>query len=234
MTDLLSKERLEQLGGSLQASAKYTAGVDAIAFSDAAKAIGELLQRREAAEKPVAWIHEDELPEGYPYDAMFSFSKVDIVRMFPIYGPTLPVVPDAMLCDFYEVSSYPDLVRELVLHVEQLQESAKRNVKPWEDTFPETLLPAYIERIKKADDACRAAMLQPGNHSEQPLDILQLSGNTEQVIDYKAIVERISEIVHGKVTDIDLLTITIKSMTERLKDDFPATLEGCRTTRNNA
>lgn len=28
-------------------------------------------------------IHEDELPEGYPYDEMFPFSWVDIVRMFP-------------------------------------------------------------------------------------------------------------------------------------------------------
>ena len=67
--------------------------------------------------------------------------------------------PDQMLCDFYEVNSWPDLVRELVRHVEQLQDSAKRNVKPWEDTFPETLLPAYIERVKQADGACRAAML---------------------------------------------------------------------------
>ncbi len=74
-----------------------------------------------------------------------------------------PVVPDEMLCEFYEVDSWPDLVRELVKHVEQLQDSAKRNVKPWEDTFPETLLPAYIERIKQADEACRAAMLLAGN-----------------------------------------------------------------------
>lgn len=28
-------------------------------------------------------IHEDELPEGYPYDEMFPYSWVDIVRMFP-------------------------------------------------------------------------------------------------------------------------------------------------------
>ncbi len=68
-----------------------------------------------------------------------------------------PVLPDEMLCDFYEVSNWPDLVRELVKHVEQLQDSAKRNVKPWEDTFPETLLPAYIDRIKQADEACRSA-----------------------------------------------------------------------------
>ena len=70
-----------------------------------------------------------------------------------------PVVPEEMLCDFYEVNNRTDLVRELVKHVEQLQDSARRNVKPWEDTFPETLLPAYIDRVKQADDACRAAML---------------------------------------------------------------------------
>lgn len=80
----------------------------------------------------------------------------------PVYRHAQPA-PDQMLCDFYEVNSWPDLVRELVKHVEQLQDSAKRNVKPWEDTFPETLLPAYIERVKQADGACRAAMLQAGN-----------------------------------------------------------------------
>ncbi|NJQ19602.1 DUF550 domain-containing protein [Pantoea sp. LS15] len=34
---------------------------------------------------------------------------------------------------------------------------------------------------------------------------------------YRAIVERISEIVHGKVTDIDLLTVTVKSMKDILQ-----------------
>lgn len=61
--------------------------------------------------------------------------------------------PDAVLCDFYEVTDYPGLVRELIGHVSQLQESAKRNVKPWEDTFPPTLLPAYIERVNAANAA---------------------------------------------------------------------------------
>lgn len=61
--------------------------------------------------------------------------------------------PIATLFDFYEVSNLNDLVRELVLHVAQLQEAAQRNVKPWEDTFPPTLLPAYIQRIKDADAA---------------------------------------------------------------------------------
>ncbi len=35
----------------------------------------------------VGWIHEDELPDGYPYDAMFPHSKVDGVRLFPVFAP---------------------------------------------------------------------------------------------------------------------------------------------------
>lgn len=60
--------------------------------------------------------------------------------------------PDPVLCNFYDVADWPGLVRELVGHVAQLQDSAKRNVKPWEDTFPPTLLPAYIDRVN-ADNA---------------------------------------------------------------------------------
>lgn len=37
---------------------------------------------------PLAWVHEDELPEGFPYEQLFPYSKVDIVRMFPIFGPS--------------------------------------------------------------------------------------------------------------------------------------------------
>ena len=35
--------------------------------------------------EPVAWMHEDELPESYPYDLMYPHSKVDGVRMFPVF-----------------------------------------------------------------------------------------------------------------------------------------------------
>ncbi|OEC62121.1 hypothetical protein A7D21_26825 [Pseudomonas sp. AP19] len=59
--------------------------------------------------------------------------------------------PDTVLCKFYDVTDWPGLVRELVGHVAQLQESAKRNVKPWEDTFPPTLMPAYVERVNTAN-----------------------------------------------------------------------------------
>ena len=61
--------------------------------------------------------------------------------------------PDPVLCEFYEAEDFPSLVRELVGHVAQLQEAAKRNVKPWEDTFPPTLLPAYIARINAEQPA---------------------------------------------------------------------------------
>lgn len=49
-------------------------------------------------------------------------------------------------------------------------------------------------------EACRAAMLQGAEQTK-----------------YRAIVERIAEIIHGKVTDIDLLTVTVKSMKDKLQ-----------------
>ncbi|WP_308584763.1 hypothetical protein [uncultured Pseudomonas sp.] len=71
----------------------------------------------------------------------------------PFLVPSAQPQPDPMLCRFYDVADWSGLVRELVGHVAQLQESAKRNVKPWEDTFPPTLLPAYIERVNTANSA---------------------------------------------------------------------------------
>ncbi|MEL4013483.1 hypothetical protein [Dryocola clanedunensis] len=47
----------------------------------------ELEEYRKASKEPIAWLNEDELPENYPYDEMFPFSKVDIVRLFPVYAP---------------------------------------------------------------------------------------------------------------------------------------------------
>ena len=36
-------------------------------------------------QEPVAWIYEDELPEGYPYDDMYGLSRIiEGVRMFPV------------------------------------------------------------------------------------------------------------------------------------------------------
>ncbi|EPV2481821.1 hypothetical protein ACV28B_000634 [Enterobacter hormaechei] len=55
-------------------------------------------------------------------------------------------------------------------------------------------------KAKSAIADCRAAMLQGAEQTN-----------------YRAIVERIAEIVHGKVTDIDLLTVTVKSMKDKLQ-----------------
>lgn len=65
--------------------------------------------------------------------------------------------PDKGLCEFYEADGYPSLVIELVKHVDQLQAASRRNVKPWEDTMPPTLLPAHIERVAAANAAFLAS-----------------------------------------------------------------------------
>lgn len=66
-----------------------------------------VVQQRDALEKKLAdvvaentkivgWIFEDELPKNYPYDAMCPHSKVDVVRMFPVFAPSSaqPVIPE--------------------------------------------------------------------------------------------------------------------------------------------
>lgn len=52
--------------------------------------------------------------------------------------------PDPTLLRFYEVSDYPALVVAMEAHVLKLIDAHRRNVKPWEDTFPPTLLPKWI------------------------------------------------------------------------------------------
>lgn len=49
--------------------------------------------------------------------------------------------PDPTLLRFYQVTDYPSLVWALEAHVLKLIDTCARNVKPWEDTFPPTLLP---------------------------------------------------------------------------------------------
>lgn len=46
----------------------------------------------------LCWVNEDELPEGLTqeaYSALFPHSKVDVVRMFPVFGPTAQAAPAA-------------------------------------------------------------------------------------------------------------------------------------------
>ncbi len=44
----------------------------------------------------LCWVNEDELPEGLTqeaYSALFPHSKVAVVRMFPVFGPTAQAAP---------------------------------------------------------------------------------------------------------------------------------------------
>lgn len=88
--------------------------------------------------------------------------------------------PDQSICDFYEATDYPSLVRELVGHVKQLQEAAMRNVKPWEDTFPPTLLPSYIKRIESAD-----AEQQPAPDVARLVEALEFYAKGEHFTPYE-------------------------------------------------
>lgn len=150
-----------------QANLDYLrSGADADVWPPEREEMGDVLLYRHAQQpvverEPIAWLNDAYLARGVvDGEAGSEDAGPGYIPVYREAGPQpAPVVPDEMLCEFYEVDSWPDLVRELVKHVEQLQDSARRNVKPWEDTFPETLLPAYIERVKQADDACRAAML---------------------------------------------------------------------------
>jgi hypothetical protein len=51
---------------------------------------------------------------------------------------------DPVLAKFYAVDNVPALIAAQSEHIEKLQDAARRNVKPWEDTFPPTLLPKYL------------------------------------------------------------------------------------------
>ncbi|ELQ6160113.1 hypothetical protein R2281_003880 [Cronobacter dublinensis] len=64
---------------------------------------------------------------------------------------------------------------------------------------PDKTGPYVKHQMKFIWEACRDAMLAAPGH------------------DYKAIVERIAEILHGKVTDLDLLTVTAQSMKDQCK-----------------
>jgi hypothetical protein len=62
-------------------------------------------------------------------------------------------VADPQLLAFYQVSTVAELLAAQEAHILQLQDAAQRNVKPWEDTFPPTLLPKYIRDTHPAPQA---------------------------------------------------------------------------------
>ena len=54
----------------------------------------------------VGWLYEDQLPEGYPYDAMFPHSKVDGVRMFPVFAPAVDA--EALVIEPTQCGCHPE------------------------------------------------------------------------------------------------------------------------------
>lgn len=69
--------------------------------------------------EPVAWLYEDELPDNYPYEVMFAYSKVDGVRMFPVYTPqpAEPVVNQSLTTEPSDVLA--DTQRAIIEAAEQ-------------------------------------------------------------------------------------------------------------------
>lgn len=107
------------------------------------------------------------------------------------------VAPDPKLCEFYEVTTWPELVAAQEAHVLQLQDAARRNVKPWEDTFPPTLLPKYLREtgLAAAEPEVRtvvvhASTAQPdavAGHKETRADQLaEVLKEAEEYIDAKS------------------------------------------------
>lgn len=63
-------------------------------YADAARA--SLAEGAPAGAAVLCWVNEDELPEGLTqeaYSALFPHSRVDMVRMFPVFGPTAQATP---------------------------------------------------------------------------------------------------------------------------------------------
>lgn len=57
---------------------------------------------------------------------------------------TVAMAIDPQLAAFYQVATVAELLAAQEEHIQKLQDSARRNVKPWEDTFPPTLLPKHL------------------------------------------------------------------------------------------
>lgn len=98
------------------------------------------------------------------YDNDDHFGALDAANFLGKHAPEIRAAleaaqsPDATLLRFYSVSTYPELVVAMEDHVLKLIDTCKRNVKPWEDTFPPTLLPKFEReqmQAKATDDTKR-------------------------------------------------------------------------------
>ncbi|WP_414840492.1 hypothetical protein ACK8HE_12525 [Enterobacter hormaechei] len=115
----------------------------------------------------------------------------DLPHGTPLYAaPPAPVVP-AEIRNRLKAEGLAELLKDARGYEPLTAEQWETLTNNWHQTFVGLSGKAY---------ACRAAMLQGAEQTN-----------------YRAIVERIAEIIHGKVTDIDLLTVTVKSMKDKLQ-----------------
>jgi hypothetical protein len=81
-------------------------------------------------------------------DAREDYEKLADAYLAMLAAAPEPPAPgvglDPVLAKFYDVDNVPALIAAQSEHIEKLQDAARRNVKPWEDTFPPTLLPKYL------------------------------------------------------------------------------------------
>jgi hypothetical protein len=93
-------EEVEWLARFAETAARESAARGFDCDSECYSTIAAVLRRLSQPQRQgiVGWMHEDELPEWYPYDAMLPFSKVDVFRMFPVYAPTEQPANAAVEC----------------------------------------------------------------------------------------------------------------------------------------
>lgn len=91
-----------------------------------------------SAADPVAWLYEDDLPENYPYDVMFKYSKVEGVRMFPVFAP----LPSAQVQDVAGIraQAIDDVLSALTAH--ELYQYRPKAFNGFIDYVRRTILPS--------------------------------------------------------------------------------------------
>ena len=214
----LSKERLEEIAAHEIGSDAYPRRAEWQAMASALLAAHE--------QEPVAYIsyYESGLNHGV-------CQKDDTVKMEwlkrgfsvqPLYThptPELIAIVDRLNLSGYEHEDGEVTPQNSAAVVDILLQQLDEVVQG-RDTHPAPSIPAAVpedllslmeevlrisdrdhdawNRAKSAIAACRAAMLQ-----------------SDDGRDYRGIVERIAEIMHGSVTDVDLLTVTVLSMKQK-------------------
>ncbi|EOL8940788.1 DUF551 domain-containing protein [Cronobacter dublinensis] len=224
----ISKERLEEKRAAALLLTEYKHEDVRLAAQENVQVIDELLALRKERQAAVPVEIRAALPDRERLESIanksnfygIGLSEVEALARFAIAAidtppaPPAPVVPDDM------PKGLAGQIVSLLAH-----------------NIGDKLL------AQKIWNACRAAMLAaaPG---KEPLSVEALAGalrnaplapsdnqgrQREPVAvpghDYKAIVERIAEILHGKVTDLDLLTVTVQAMKERVKEKHQMLME---------